>query len=149
MYRQLEKNVLNGNISSICLCNMVNFGPLTAEICGGTPANFNGFRILASSLQRRRSTEVNQTLHDVWPSPALVYYICIFGGSCPLTEFCQLQNFHIASTSPILGALLHCMIFCVKSKYIYVQQTSSADILLLFFTSASMSYCHTGPYQRL
>jgi len=50
---------------------MANFGPLTAEIgwrvCD-TPANFNGFRVLASILQRRRSTEVNQTLHDVWPS---------------------------------------------------------------------------------
>jgi len=34
--------------------NMVNFGPLTAEICWrvcGTPANFNGFRVLASLLQ--------------------------------------------------------------------------------------------------
>jgi len=27
----------------------------------GTPAYFNGFRVLASLLQRRRSTEVNQT----------------------------------------------------------------------------------------
>jgi len=50
----------------------VNFGPLTAEICWrvwGTRANFNGFRVLASLLQRRRSTEANQALHDVWPSP--------------------------------------------------------------------------------
>ena len=37
----------------------------------GTPANFNRFRILASLLLRRRSTEINQTLHDVWPSPGL------------------------------------------------------------------------------
>jgi len=34
---------------------MVNFGPLTAEICWrvfnwGTPANFNGFRVLAALL---------------------------------------------------------------------------------------------------
>jgi len=35
---------------------------------------------------------VNQTLHDVSPSPGLVNYIYIFGGSCPLTEFCQVQN---------------------------------------------------------
>ena len=45
---------------------------IAAEICWrvwGTRANFNGFRVLASLLQRRRSTEVNQTLHDVWPSP--------------------------------------------------------------------------------
>jgi len=32
---------------------MVNVGPLTAEICWrvlGTPANFNGFRVLAALL---------------------------------------------------------------------------------------------------
>ena len=51
---------------------MVNICPLTAEIGSGvwgTPANFNGFRVLASLLQQRRLTKVNQTLHDVWPSP--------------------------------------------------------------------------------
>jgi len=33
---------------------MVNFGPLMAKICWqvwGTPANFNGFRVLASLVQ--------------------------------------------------------------------------------------------------
>ena len=42
--------------------------PLTAEIRSlvwGNPANFNGFRVLASLLHRRRSTEVNQTLHNI------------------------------------------------------------------------------------
>jgi len=42
---------------------MANFGPLTAEIGSrvwGTPANFNGFDVLASFLHRRRSTEANQ-----------------------------------------------------------------------------------------
>ena len=36
---------------STCPHNMVNFGLLTAEICRrvrGTPANFNGFRVLAA-----------------------------------------------------------------------------------------------------
>jgi len=36
---------------------MANFGPLTAEIglpVWGTPSNFNGFRVLASLLQRCR-----------------------------------------------------------------------------------------------
>jgi len=57
---------------------MVNIGPLAAEICWrvwGTPANFNGFRVLAALLQRRHSPEANQTLHDVWPLPPLVDYI--------------------------------------------------------------------------
>jgi len=74
---------------------MANFGPLTAEIGSvvwGTPANFNGFCVLPSLLQRRHSPEANQTLHDVWPSPGLVYYIYIVGEPCPITEFCQVQN---------------------------------------------------------
>ena len=89
-----KKNLLSINISSTCPNNMVKFGPLAAEIgpvVWGTPTNFNGFRVLATLLQRRRSTEANQTLHGVWPSPALVHYIYIFGGSCPVTELCQVQ----------------------------------------------------------
>jgi len=107
-----KKNLLNGNISSICFHNMVKFGLLMAEICWrvwGTSAYFNGFCVLASLLHRRCSTEVSQTLHDVWPSPALVYHTYVFRGSCPLTEFFQLQNSLCAQVlrSPILAALLH------------------------------------------
>jgi len=62
---------------------MMNFGLLTVEIgwrvCG-TPANFNGFRVLASLLHQRRSTELTQTLHDVWRSPGMVHCVYIFGG---------------------------------------------------------------------
>jgi len=46
-----RKNLLNSNASSTCPHNMANFGPLTAEIGSGvwgTPANFNGFRVLAA-----------------------------------------------------------------------------------------------------
>ena len=95
MYRQSEKNLLSSNISSRCPRNMVNFGLLAAEIVSlvwGTLANFNGFRVLASLLQRCHSTEANQTFHNVWPIPGLVDYIYIFGGCCSLTEFCQVQN---------------------------------------------------------
>jgi len=92
---------------------MVKVGPLTAEIgwqVWGTPwQNFNRFRVLASSLHRRRSTEVNQILHDVWPSPALVHYNIHFRGLLPLTEFYQVQNSFCVQVlrSPILAALLH------------------------------------------
>jgi len=87
--------LLSSTISSTCPHNMVNFGLLSAEIISlvwGTPANFKGFCVLSSLLQRRRSTEANQTLHGVWPSPGLVHYIYIFGGSCSVTEFWQVQN---------------------------------------------------------
>jgi len=76
-YRQSEKNLLSSNISSTCRHNKANLDPLTADISSGvwgTPANVNWFRILALLLQRRRSPEANQTLHDVWPSPGLVHY---------------------------------------------------------------------------
>ena len=71
------KNLLKLVISSTCSHNMVNFDSLTAEISWRvwrSPANFNGFRVLASLLQRRHSTEVNQTLHDVWLYQRLVHW---------------------------------------------------------------------------
>jgi len=52
-YRQSEKALLSSNMFFTCRHNMVNFGPLTAEIgpiVWGTPANFNGFRVLAALL---------------------------------------------------------------------------------------------------
>ena len=67
--------MLNSNIST-CPHNMVNFGSLTAEICWrvwGTLANFNRFRVLASLLHRRRSTEVNKTLQDVFSWTGTLY----------------------------------------------------------------------------
>jgi len=47
MYPQSE-NFLNSKISPTCPRNMVNVGPLTAEIRSGVLANFNGFRVLAA-----------------------------------------------------------------------------------------------------
>jgi len=45
--------LLNSNMSSTCPHNMVNFGPLMAEIgsgVSGSSANFNWFRVLAVLL---------------------------------------------------------------------------------------------------
>jgi len=44
---------------------MVNFGPVAAEIVllvWGTPANFNGFRVLAALLHSTLVVGVSQTL---------------------------------------------------------------------------------------
>jgi len=60
-----RKKLLNSNISSIYPHNMVNFGPLAAEIVSlvwGTPANFNGFRVLAALLHGTPVVGVSQTL---------------------------------------------------------------------------------------
>jgi len=60
-----KKKLLNSNTSSTCPDNMVNFGPLMAETGSGvwgTPANFNGFRILAALLHGTLVVGVSQTL---------------------------------------------------------------------------------------
>ena len=77
MYRQSEKNLLSSNISSRCPHNMVNFGLLAAEIdpaVWGTPANFNGFRVLAALVHGSRSqvVSVSQTLRRWTESPTYV-----------------------------------------------------------------------------
>ena len=109
-----EKNLLNGNISSTCPHNMVNFGPLAAEIglpVWGTPTNFNGFCVLTLLLNQRRSADVNQTLHDVWPSFGLVHYTYIFWGSCPLREFC-----HCTVQNSLCVQVLHSHIGSVTAR---------------------------------
>jgi len=60
-----KKNLLSSNISSTCPQNMVNFGPLAAQIdpvVWGTPANFDGFCILAALLHGTLVVGVSQTL---------------------------------------------------------------------------------------
>ena len=57
--------MLSSNISSSCPHNMVNFGPLVAKIISlvwGTPANFNGFRVLAALMHGTLVVGVSQTL---------------------------------------------------------------------------------------
>ena len=96
------------------------------SLVSGTPADFNGFRVLASLLQWCRSTEVNQSLHNVWSSPGLVHYIYIFGDCCPLMEFCQVQNSLCVQVlhSPILAVLLHgiCSTAFNRRRHLYIQE---------------------------
>jgi len=54
-----RKNAVKQHYLSTCSNNMVNIGPLAAEIGSGvkgTPTNFNCFLVLASLLQRKRTT---------------------------------------------------------------------------------------------
>jgi len=60
----LKKNLLSSNISPTCPHNMVNFGPVVAEIVSlvwGTPTNFNGFCIFAALLHGTLLVSVSQT----------------------------------------------------------------------------------------
>jgi len=61
----IGKTLLNIDTSSTCPHNMVNFGLLTVDICWqvwGTPANFNGFRVLAVLLHGTLVVGISQTL---------------------------------------------------------------------------------------
>ena len=58
-----KTKLLNVDTSSTCLHYMVNFGLLTAEMCWrvwGTPANFNGFCVLAALLHGMHSSSGRQ-----------------------------------------------------------------------------------------
>ena len=110
MYRQLEKIV-----KQQYLCHMsTQYGELRSTNsldrfgCLETPANFIGFRVLPLLLQSRRSPEANQTVRCLVVSWDGTLYIH-FRGSCPLAEFCPVQNsFYVqVLRSPILAALLH------------------------------------------
>jgi len=64
-YRHSEKNLLSGNTCSTCPHNIVNFGQLAAEIGPvgwGTPAKFDGFRVLAALMHGSQVVSVSQTL---------------------------------------------------------------------------------------
>jgi len=61
----VKQQCLLHNPHVICPHNMVNFGPLAAEICWrvwGTLANFNGFRVLTALLHGIPVLGVSQTL---------------------------------------------------------------------------------------
>jgi len=123
MYWQSGKTRLNSNSSSTCPHNVANFGPLTAEISSGvwgTSANFNGFRVLPSLLQWRRSPEANQTLHDVWPSPIGWYTIYAFlGALAPWRNFAR-WNIHFSSKS--------CVLVCWQRYCTALQQRASVKL---------------------
>jgi len=63
--RRMLWATINSNISPTRPYNIVNFGPLTAENCWrvwGIPANFNGFRFLATLLHGTLAVGVSQSL---------------------------------------------------------------------------------------
>ena len=102
-YIDNRKKLLNSNTSSVCPHNMVNFGPLTAGIglgVWGTPGNFNGFRVLASLLRRRRSMEANPTC-TVFGRLLAWYAIYTFSGSrAPWRNFATCKIHFVSISAP-------------------------------------------------
>ena len=109
-----RKKFISSNISLTCSHNDGELRPTSGWdplVSLGHPCKFQRVSRLGSvTAPTCRSTEANQTLHGVWPSPGLVHYIYIFEGSCPVMEFCQVQNSLCilqVLRSRILVALLH------------------------------------------
>jgi len=91
----IGKKLLSSNTLYTCPRNMVNFGPLTAEIGSGvwgTPANFIGFRVLTALLhdtlvrgRRPNFAALNIGRHLYWagrPLRTAYHYICSFSHTC-------------------------------------------------------------------
>ena len=120
--------MLSSYISSTCPHNMANFGPLAAEIVSlvwGTPANFNGFRVLTALLHGtlvvgvsqtlRRCTEgatcIRQSSHHVghWPTFWLGihcrYYISRF---CSVTWYRTMVRAGSTNCMKIICQILEC-----------------------------------------
>jgi len=96
-------------MSSTCPRNMANFGRLMAGICWrvwGTPANFNGFCVFVTAATSLIRGQPN--FARCLASPGLLHYICIFGGSCPMTEFSRCK-IHFTSKSCVL---VSCQRYC-------------------------------------
>jgi len=101
-----RKKIVKQQYPPTCPRNIVNFHPLAAEIGSGvwsTPANFNGFHVLALLLQRTQPN-VARCLAVSWAGTLYIH----FRGLLSLTEFCQLQNSLCVEVlrPPILTALL-------------------------------------------
>jgi len=91
-----KKNLLSSNISPTCPYNIVNFGLLAAEIVSlvrGTPANFNGFRILAALLHGTLVLGVSETLQHWTESASYIWQGAHYvGHSHVLVSFFSLPN---------------------------------------------------------
>jgi len=110
MYRQSEKNVKQQYVLHMSpqygkLRPMNGWDPLASL---GHTSKFQRVSSLAFITAVTSLTDANQTLHDVCPSPGLLHYIYIFGSSCPLTEFCSVQNslwFHLRTMAQVCQAI--------------------------------------------
>ena len=95
-----RKNLLNSNISPTCPYNMVNFRPLAAQINSlvwGTPANFNGFCVLAALLLDTLVVGPSQTLQHSTEGATYIRQRCHHVGHWPtfyFKKFFSLSKLH-------------------------------------------------------
>ena len=108
----IGKKLLSSNTLYTCPRNMVNFGPLTAEIGSGvwgTPANFIGFCVLACSITARHSSSrrqpnfavLNRGRHLYWagrPSRWALAHILVHCTVANVTSRTLLQSPYLRTT---------------------------------------------------
>ena len=118
-----KKNLLSSSISSTCPHNMVNFGRLAAKISPvvwGTPANFNGFRVLAALLHDTPVLGVSQTLRVEQRAPP------IFGRRPSHWALAHISSINLYS--PASGSKSESN--KTKHKYSRSRMPTSADIIM-------------------
>ena len=142
MYRQSEKKLLSSNISRTCPHNMVNFGPLAAEIVSlvwGTPGNFNGVRVLAALLHGTLVVGVSQTA--AWTEGAT--YIRQGGhhvGHWP--TFLVMNSVRVLAVQPVrILESLKCfkgiavILNCYHFYFLFASRSNCRKLFFLFFDS--------------
>jgi len=107
-----KKNLLNSNMSSTCLHNMANMGPLTAEIVSGVwdqqiSTGFTSCLRYCSDVAHRRPTKLSTMFYRLQG-----WYI--FGGSCPWQNFAR-YKIHFTSKSCV-GLFWQCYCMAVQQR---------------------------------
>jgi len=88
----IGKKLVKQQYLPTCLHNVVNFGPLTAEILSGvwgTPANLNGFRVLAALLHSHNQvTSLTHPFMIQWlPRKEISFLLCRISESRKTPKF--------------------------------------------------------------
>jgi len=109
----IKKNLLSSNISPTGPCNMVNFGVLAAEVVSliwGTPANFNGFHILAVLLHSTPVLGISQTLRHWTEGASYVWQGGHHAGHWPTF----LVIYWLTAKWPIIFVVSVCLFVCAE-----------------------------------
>jgi len=131
-YRQSEKNLLSSNTSPTCPHNMVNFGPLAAEILSlvsGNPGNFNGFRVLAALLHGSLIVGVSQTA-------ALNSGCHLYSAGRPsrwalahISSFICFHHMLVSADSIVCVCVCACELFLIDEiKYVYRKTSNRSRV---------------------
>ena len=111
-----RKKIVSSNTSSTCPYNMANFGPLAAEIISlvwDTPANFNGFHVLAVLLHGTPVVGISQTLQRWTEAPPIFGRAAItlgIGSHSSLTFIYKMSNY--VRNFVLLALYTHIWLLC-------------------------------------